>query len=347
MELSYFNARLRGLRGRLIGGPQYSGFLKSLSVEDYISRLGETHYGVYIEKARARLSDPPSIISRALADNLSDTLSLLWKASPEEARPLLKALISPWEAFGLKALIRGIERGAPFEELLDIAVPAGEFDRRTLSILASSKSVPDLISFLDTWGSPYAIPLKEGLEEYLKKRSLLELEIRLDSHMPLSFLRSLRERSFDFSVIREYLSLRIDILNIMTLVKTAGEGYSREGIAGFFIEGGTHLGKDAFLGLTAFKAREEMLKGLSDAVKYRPFSNALKGADAEEPWLLQEALEKALDERFHGTSIVYPLSIALAASYMGMKVREIKNLRLIARGKVFGIPEEEIRRLML
>src|SRR3990172_2103709 len=99
MDLGYFNARLRGFRGRLIGHEQYESLIRLTSPGDYLERMRGTYYGPDIEKAGARFEGAEDIISEALKQNLISTFSFLWKITPGEARPLVKALVSFWEVY--------------------------------------------------------------------------------------------------------------------------------------------------------------------------------------------------------------------------------------------------------
>src|SRR3989304_8851122 len=111
MDLGYFNARVRGLRGRLLKATEYDKLLKMPGVDEYVAELRATHYGPYIERAGVRVEGPWPVVSVAMSLNLADTFALMWDTAPVRGRALLKAVLSYWEVFNLKALIRGLARG--------------------------------------------------------------------------------------------------------------------------------------------------------------------------------------------------------------------------------------------
>ncbi len=345
MDLSYFNARVRGLMGRLLNEAEYGLLLKLEGFSQYFDRLKSTPYGPYMVTAGARFENADEALSAALTDSLAGSLAVLWEAAPEPARPLLKSILSIWEMYDLKAILRGVAKNIRREEILNTLVPAGEFDIAAIKALLSSKDVNDLINFLETWGSPYARPLKAGLGPYARHGNINEMEINLDLFVFDYLISGIGKKNLSHGIALDSLRLRIDERNIMTLLKIAGEGYSAEGATAFFIEGGHRLRKKEFAALLKFRERDELLSALASVVKDPDLKAALATADPEDLGSLEESFDEIVEKRLRHLAVVEPLSIAVAAAFIYMKVREIKRLRLLARAKAFGFPEDEVKRL--
>lgn len=345
MELSYLNARVRGQRGRLLKQTDYNILLKTEGLIGFLDRLRATNYGPYIETFEARYTDKEAVLNGALNSNLADAFESVWKTAPVEARALLKAILSIWEVHDIKAIVRGVARGVNREDIIFVTIPAGEFSPAVINTLAGARDVKDLIRFLDTWGSPYARPLKEGLGQYLKNGSVTEMEINVD----VSTYRHIHEtigKGLDDRIIEENLVLRIDLQNILTSIKIAGEDYTEDAVRGFFIEGGKRLRLKDFKALSGIKSKEELLKTITGLINDEDIKAALRSIDPEEAGLVEQRFEHIVEDRLGRLAVVDPLSIALSASFIFMKVREIKQLRLMARAKAFGIPDSEVRRLL-
>lgn len=343
-DLSYFNARVRAMRGALFRKADYEPLMRLESVDAFVERLKATEYGPFIEAAFTRYTEAIEALSNALLADLAELLGQLWKIAPDGARPLLKAVFSNWEVFDLKTLIRGLSRGVKRDELKAALIPAGEFDMAALNTLLSSKDIPDLVGFLETWGSPYAGVLKPGLKEYQRSGRIIEMELGADIRTNRLLMEALSAGFADTRIMRDWLGLKADLQNGLTLFKIAGEGYAQEAAAGFFIEGGYKLKRSNFVRLSGLKGKEELLNALKETGG-SVIKNVLDGAGPD-LMLMEEFAEDAIKERLRALSIIDPLSIALSASYIYMKVREIKNLRLIARGAAFGVPLNELRRLV-
>ncbi|HBG47305.1 MAG TPA: hypothetical protein DDW94_10010 [Deltaproteobacteria bacterium] len=347
-DLSYFNARVRGLRGALLRGPDYEALLHAEGLDSVVDRLRSTGYGPDVELASAKSENKEEVLSNALRSRLSKTFELLWKIAPEGARPLLKAVFSVLEVFDLKTIIRGIARGVKRDDVGDVLIPAGELDTAALKMLLTSRDVPDLIRFLDTWGSPYSRPLKKGIPAFQRDGRITEMEIALDRQANESIMSTLGEgKGADAGIMRRWMSMRIDLMNILTLFKAVDEGYTAEGAGDFFVEGGIALRKGDFISMAGLNDRAGLLEALRKRVTDVWMRGALDNADPGDLGLTEEAFDDALQKRLSKLANVDPLSIALAASFIYKLAREAKNLRLIGLAKSFRMPDDEVRRLLI
>lgn len=349
MDLSYFNARVRGMRGRLICKSEYETFAALSTLEQYAERLRSTAYGPYLETASGRTEAAGDIIAIAVRSGLAATFAKLQDASPSDARPYLAALMSMWEVYDLKVIIRAVSRSIKVEDALDAIVPVGEFDLAAIkTLLTSAKDVPDMISFLETWGSRYAKPLKDGLAPYRKNGSTATMEHNLDAAGAQAAATGLDADSLDGAVIQGIIASRIDAQNIMTLLKLCGgEAGTTLASATLFLGGGQRLDKKGFLKLLDSKDRDGLMTSLEESLDDPVWKAIIASADVEDMGLLEERLASLQDAHLRSLAITEPHSIALAASYMQMKTREAKNLRIIARAIAFGIPEEVLKRYII
>src|SRR3989304_5077886 len=233
--------------------------MKAQSMDEVVEKLRSTEYAADIEAASARSDKKEEILSIALKNNLSETFARLWKITPEGAGPLLKAVFSNWEVFCIKTVMRGLARGVKRDDIQDVLVPAGGLDSGALNTLVTSKDVPDLVRFLETWASPYARPLKRGLPAFETDGRLIEMEVALDRRASEMLLDLLSKGGPDAALMREWMSMKIDLAHVLTLFKVRGQGYTGEGAAEFFIAGGRALKRRAFIDLSAAKDPEELL----------------------------------------------------------------------------------------
>jgi len=347
MDLSYFNSRVRAMMGRLLRDADYAALLSLKDEAQFIERLKATAYGPFINVAGARFDTPGEVVFSALTQSLSDALERLWENAPLQARALLEALVSTWEAYNLKAVVRGLARGAGLDDVRMAFVPAGRFDRAALDTLLAARGVEDLLKILDTWGDPYAGPVREGMDEFLRTGSINAIEINIDLFSYREALDAAKGRSGAAGIIRGIIVGKIDIRNIVTLVNIAGQEYTEEGAGGLFIDGGKALSRKAFLSLCAIKEREALIPRLAEALSSPLLADVVASTEPAAIGGLEERLGERAEKRLKTLSVVEPLSIALPAAFIFMKVREVKNLRLIDRAVAFGIPGEEIKEMLV
>lgn len=333
--------------GRLLTEEIYNGLMNAEDMDALINRLRETGYARDIEIALSRFKDGRDVVESGIKGNLMRALRRLWEDAPLPARPLLKAIFSIWEVYNLKAILRARERGIHPAESISILIPAGEMDESALRELNQQADATDILNLLSTWGSPYAGPLKGVMGQYKSERHLLILELALDRFVHNSCLSIPEENGINGKIIAGLVRKRMDSINISTLFKFSGEGVAPSDMSPFFIEGGERIDRDTFLMLSESKDRTELLKGLRDSMKEGRWKRMIGSVEPEDTFLLEERFEELIKEDMCRLSIIEPLSISLAICFIYRKIREVKNIRLIARGKVFNIPAFELKRFML
>lgn len=324
----------------------YSALMAASDLGAFVDRLRTTSYGDGVTAAEARYEDPYDVLLSALKSGLVRDFSVIRGAVPEHGRDLVDTYLYLWDVHNLKAILRGIERRVSREEISGVVVPVGTLGEAALKTLVHAPDVPAVVGYLASWSDPYGRVLSPGLGAYQKNHSLAEMEIALDIFVYSRGLASTGRGAND-RVVRDDLAIRIDGANVTTLLKTAGEGYSREGVGGLFIEGGT-ISRETYDFLSGFGKKKEIVYNLMERLPRRSaVRDALERTDPEDVTALEEAVFKAAEKRLSRLAVVDPLGIAAAASYMYMRVREVKNLRAIARGVAFGMPPEVMRDLLV
>ena len=349
MDLGYLNTRVRGWRGLLLRKSDYDTLISFSDFDKYVDYLKGTSYGPDLKVAEARAEEGYSRFGSALRSNLARSFASLWKVAPEEAEPLLKAVFSTWESYSLKTLLRGIDRTVGKEELFEALLPAGEFDSAALRELSASKDIPDLLSRLRTWQSPWAKPVGAGIAAYKDHHSLFEMELAIDrfcsGYFSDNFGSPGRLGSGDeMVVVKKVLEDRADGRNVMTLLSTVGEGYAPSSMEEFFIDGGRRLGKGAYMEMVKVETRKELLTVLPEVISDSSWSDLLYRTGEDDLDSVSEGTFDLTAADLRNLAVIDPLSIAMSAAYVFSKVREIRNLRLLARAKIFSIPDEEVRK---
>jgi V/A-type H+-transporting ATPase subunit C len=367
MDFGYINARVRAWKGDLFSETKYNEFLAIDSLEGFIGKLKGTSYGFDLEEARARFrgKDGITIVEKGLKGNLIRTFRKIWDESPSDARILIKAILSFWDIYNLKTIIRGIHRGVSPDELYSILIPAGDFDESALRELTQLRDIRLLVQVLDTWGSPYGRPLKECLSGYLKNKEIIGIELALDRFVYSFYLPMLKGKNFNVSLVKELVKDRIDVSNIFTLFKfvpslhalTFGKGDNDKGdllvksqssypVLEYYVPGGKRLTEKDFIELSRCKDMNELFSGLIVKMKEEKWKEMLRMVDPTDLSMLEVEMEDLIGRGFCNKAVTNPLSIAVIVCFYFRKIREIKNLRLIGRGKESLIPVKEIKRYL-
>src|SRR4030042_61285 len=110
-DYGYINARIRGLRSRLLERKEIEDFWNVKGIDDVIQKLRGTDYGIQLGQLSSSY-DGINLIEHALRENLSFNLRKLLDFSSDEPNKLIRILLRKWDANNLKSILRGKHSGA-------------------------------------------------------------------------------------------------------------------------------------------------------------------------------------------------------------------------------------------
>ncbi|NYT05027.1 MAG: V-type ATP synthase subunit C [Methanomicrobiales archaeon] len=340
MEIGYVNARVRGMKGRLLQPEALEKMLHKPDVEAIISQLEGTAYHEDLERASVQYAGI-YCIEHALRMNLVRTYrTILRIIGGEPFAFCIHIFLNKWDIQNIKTVLRGKHVHIPHEETLACLVPAGELDEATLVELVKQPDIRSIIDMLATWEILYALPLTKAYPRYQAKRDLAVLEYALDKFYFGRALASLQGRSYNEAIVRNLLQTEIDITNIKSLLRLLRDKVSAEDGRAVLIPGGKHLDV-AFLSRLMSQGGEDALAGLART----PYASAHPAGRlaGKEISVYEKELDRMLVTQGIGAGRGDPLSIALVIGYLWLKSNEITNIRIISRCKNAFVPDDEIR----
>jgi V/A-type H+/Na+-transporting ATPase subunit C len=334
----YLNARVRGLRAKLLDEGFALGAIESGSFDAFVTSLSQTTYGPDLEEARARLDGLP-MVDAAIAANVSRTTRSLLAMADGDAHTLLSVLLLRFDAANLKSIARLFharagatgEGGGDAGATLSAAIlPAGQLDAATLERMALAADLPNASQVLLLRGHPLARAFRRAVTAYAASGDLLELELAID----LGYHATARELVAEVDVpdaFERFVRLDADATNLRTALKLRGRGLES---ARFFVDGGRVISRDAFLEIAAAPP------GAALPPLRPPFDVVGENADLTGV----ETAVRGIVERVSRSLTHDPLDIGLATHYLFAKEREAALLRLVARGTYYGVPGDTLRR---
>ncbi len=344
MDYGYLNARIRGMKGRLLDKKALDELVLKPDIESLTAALEKTPYRQDIEEAGVKYSGIYRL-EYALRKNFSRTFTKISELiRGQEAESYLGIFLKRWDVQNVKTILRGKSIHAAPEEILECLLPVGSLDEASLSEMIKQPDVKSVIDLMAAWDIEYARPLMHAFSQYQSDKSLIPLDVALDRYHYERAMESLKKNSYDAMVVRELLATHIDVINIKSALRMARDKVSPEEAKAYFLGGGKKLDEDFFISMINTKSVEGVLK-LLEPTRY----SFLKAAPEES--LKKEKiseLEKMLDRYIilQGISVYRgdPLSIAIPVGFFWAKYNEITNLRIIARCKTVGMSEEQVRR---
>jgi len=323
-DFGYVNARVRGLRSRLL--PE--GFFgEQIGVEGFAAlstALAQSPYARELEEARGE-HGPLAAVDAALARNFVRVTRLLLDASDGAAHELIALLLRRYDLANLKAVVRGLHAGRAADETMVAVLPAGSLNASVLRAMAGAEDVAAAGQVLAVARHPLAEPFRQAAAAYRADGDLLRFEVALDRAFYARWTADARRLPAPVG-FRRWARAEIDATNLRTALKLR-RGHTADAGA-YFLAGGRDLTEAVYARLVALP-RGEPLPQLPGVLA--PVSGAVDASDAE------TRLVAALDDMVRRLSRD-PLGIGLVADYLRRKERETAQLRLLARGKYYGVP---------
>lgn len=346
---AYSNARVRSWKADLLDRAFIEKMLSAKDSDAVIAMLGRTNYRADIEKGVIKFKGV-SGVEEGLRQNLSSTLKKLLKisADSEKTEELVRIIISRWDIYNLKTILRGFHAQANDEEIIEHTIPVGMFDEVAIRTLAKQPSMKALIGQLIVMSPEYAVSLVAGYKEYEKTNNLSHLELGLDKSYFASVLSRSSKDSENELIVNNAIRREIDIVNLMTLLRLSQEVLpEKTNINDYFISGGS-MRVDRLSELIKKKDVKELIEALR-RTKY--YDSLKKGFRKYQKTLSLTSIERVLEDyNIHKNVALFkadPLSMATIVAYVWAKINEIINIRIILRGKEVEMPPDEMKEALV
>ena len=352
-EYDYPNARLRALKSRLLTRAQYAEVLEAANVEAVVAQLARTAYQDAINAALVKASGW-ECLSDALRRDFANTLARITTFFRDAPQRLWLILIARWEMFSIKTILRGQQQHIPADEVLAALIPAVDLRAPDFDRLVQQTSVRAVVDLLATWHHPSARVLLGAMPRYAEHNDLAELELALDRARYSLALKELAPRDdANADIVRAVLRDEIDATNILTVLRLSewgGSGarlterYGNASPASLLIAGGGRASQ-VLIAQKEIPSGEQIARELRDTIFGAALARAAtRYAETRVIAVFEDELEAQLARGQLAFFKRDPLSIGIAIAYLAARVNEIRNLRVIGRGKAAEWTRAEIEK---
>lgn len=343
-DYAYVNARVRGMRARLLGRESIAELIGQTDLRAVVQKLLATDYRADLERRLLHGHDATQV-DQALRDNAVRTFTKARGLLGGEAWQLIAPLLGQWDLFSIKTILRGKHLRLGAEDIADNLVPVGQIGQSEAEELTRQPDVRAVVDTLLTWRIPFAQGLGTAVAEYAEGGSLAALEITLDHRYYEWTARQLVGRGKDVRIARHLLATQIDTLNLLTALRLLKSGVEQPIVEEYFVPGGARIQARLFGGLASSSHLDEFL----DLLRGTPYSHVLEAATTiyvrrggSIP-ALERALEENVFRSAHEAGRGEPLGIGVAIGYLWDKANEISNLRIIVKGVAVGLPANRVK----
>ncbi len=328
-DYGYINARVRGMKSKLLAPEFYNEALSASDFRAFMSTLGQSPYGRDLEEAQSRFEGLKAL-DTALARNFYQTARSISNFSDGQAGQFVRALLLRYDLGNIKTIARAKHAGRSVEDIQASLFPAGELKPAVLDTVAAATDMAAVAQALLTTPTPLRGVFARAVANYQTDKDLYKLELSLDRAYYSILLDELKDAKADPDFLR-YIKRDIDATNLRTALKlrSSGSNASDE----LFISGGKEISRSLFDTIVNDRSSGTVqgLAGTSfvsvgEATSLSQAENVIRG-------LLSSSSRRLSAD---------PLDIGVVANFLRMKETETAKLRLLGRGKFYNVPRQRL-----
>lgn len=334
----YAYVRTTVMKSLLFKKEDYHKMLK-MDFSEIAKFLQESHYKKEINALATEYSGA-DLLELALNRNLSESFKKLMRISSYELGLLIKEYTKRKDIEDIKTILRGKFTNADEKFILNSITAAGTLSYGFLASLLKKESIDDILKHNTLVDFSF---LNAGLKDLKEKNSLVSIENALDKFYYNNLIQFSGTLPKEGALFKDFLLKEVDILNILTLLRLKKAKFGKEVVKNFLILSGDRLKDSKILSL----ANIDDFDNFSRALQKTEYKNTIsKGFEEFKKngslITLETELYKYLLNRSTLFMHQHPLSIDVILGYMFAKDIEVRNLRIIVKGKQLGLDEEFI-----
>jgi V/A-type H+-transporting ATPase subunit C len=334
------HATVRALRPELLSPDVWTALIQAESYDAVLDTLDKTVYGPYLDIPGGRARLTPRRLIYQLRWHLSDMYVKLIGLAPEPGRQLLVELWHHYEVDNIKAVLRGIETGASWEQILFLLEPMGKHTALTLADLEAMGRSGDIAQAIErTRRTPYYHTLSHAMERYRTEQNLFPLEVALD----LDYRRRLWEKIHKMKGRDHEQALRtvgneLDVDNLLWAIRY--RVYH-------------HLSSQEIINYTlpmGYRVKDEDIRAIATGSDITRVVNKiypdLEGLDdfytdpESHIGELEHALRRSIVDACRHAFVGYPFHIGIPLAYLWLNEYELNDLTILVEAKASDLAPE-------
>ncbi|MEW6528461.1 MAG: V-type ATPase subunit [Candidatus Micrarchaeota archaeon] len=343
-KYGYSNARVGAMKGLLLNKEFLIGLTHLGNVYSVIEMLERTYYKDNLVKFSIHYHGS-DLVQIATSMHFAEIVNKLERITPESDKEAFGVILMKWDLINAKTILNAKRIGKKYEEIAPHIIPIGSFTEAEIKGLLSEEGEffskfaktnlgRKFVSNTAIFGAEL-----EKLFRYMGTTEVMKLEALLDMFYYSLYSSIGKFSAKEFETIAKLFRREIDFKNALIIVRLKQHGINNPNeIAKYFIKGGLKQ----FGSFAELIDAKDMRDGLMHVGKKFGFENA--------PANVVE-LEMMLNRKFASAKLAVfyrsILSIGAIFSFLFIKEEEINNLRKIAIGKEFGMPDEKISEMLI
>jgi V/A-type H+/Na+-transporting ATPase subunit C len=336
-------AKVRVMYSNLLSQQELLGLYEAPDFNALISQIKQTQYGPYLNRVKEKDLTPRRAAFQ-IRTRLADSYSSIIRSVPYYIRPLLAQFYRSFEVDNLKAVMRGIVTGTPWDRVRFFLFPYGPSTILPAQAMVESGNIAAAVELLH--GTPYAETLSFAMKRYVAEQNLFTLEVALD----LTYWRDLWNyvnllQSEDKTQAKRIIGSLVDITNLMWAIRY--RVYH-------------HLSEEELINYTlsfGYRVKDEDIRAIAAGADIGKIVQRIYPGMAAVDDLLQPpyrglpTLELEFQryemEQCRAAFVGNPFHIGVPLAYLVLSKMEIQDLIVLLEAKSSEVPPANIRQYLI
>jgi vacuolar-type H+-ATPase subunit C/Vma6 len=339
------NATVRALYSMLLEPEIWNALIQAQNFDAVLSILSKTVYGPYLQIDRQALTPRRTVYQ--ISWHLADVYRKIIRLTPEPGRELLIQLWRLYEVDNLKAVLRGVETGASWQQVRYLLHPIPDqhvtLTESDMETVLHSEDMATAIQHIHH--TPYYDTLAHALERYQTEKNLFPLEVALDLDYRRQLWQTVNQlKGLDHEKALHIVGTLIDIDNLLWAIRyRVYHHLSMEEIINYTLPFG-YRAHDADIRAIAEGAdiRQVVQRIYPELTLPSDWTKSPADVPSDQgPPALEQALAhhviKLCRKTFHQG---YPFHLGTPLAYLQINEHEIKDLTVLIEAKASRLPKD-------
>lgn len=313
----YAYARVTVMKSDLIPKNMWQQYLK-MGPQEILRNIAD---GTYKEITEVANTQDIAALEIALNKNMMNAFKKLHRISDEKLQQVVKLYAQRYDIENVKTIIRGKIAGIPNDEIEKILLPSLNHPPSFFTELIKKEKPQDIISV-------FPVEVKDDTffaYEHALDRYYVDMLVELSS--------ALRGQGKAF---RSFIDAEVTILNLKIIMRLLQEKMKADEIVRLLIQPSHDV-----LSL----ARSSNVDEFAGQLFKRKMIDMVPSDDICTE--LEIALDVALLKKESLLMHQHPLTVNVMLGFMLLKEIEVKNLKVVLKGKLLGLPAKQIEQLVV
>lgn len=339
-DYAYANSRIHAMKRSMFRKGDLEPLLKAPDLQGLLNLIKDSPYSSHLEKLE-KVS--PAKIEERLNSHLVDSYRKVTFLAPDEIKGIFQQMEKALEVKNIKTILIGKFAGVPSEEIERKLLPGRYLPEEVYERAIEADNFREAAALLEE--TEYWDTIDEALTEFEETGSLYPIWFGLEQKYWRDVWRSARSSGARYSrVVRRAVGMKIDVLNILTVLRCKMDGVEPGEIERFTVEEYTEVDPQDLKRAMEAEDVQRAVRNLEGS----PYGDALSEAlvereEIESAFFFEKILEEVLLSKLRSLAIEHNSDAGPLAVFPHEKESEVKNLTRIVNGVNEGLDPDSMR----